>query len=77
MTCNCHSHNGLLTAKGLAEAAQQTSLEGLAPRGELEYLDKVGSVSGLRRDEITMIFHEETINEQYQRFLDSELGELV
>ena len=45
--CSCRSHGGFLTAKGLAETAQQTSLEGLAPRGEFEYIDKVGSVSGL------------------------------
>jgi len=47
-----HGRNGFLTAKGLAEAAQRLSLEGLAPRGDSEYVDRVGSVSGLRRDEI-------------------------
>ena len=69
MNCGCHSHNGLLTATG-RQAAQQLSLEGLAPRGVHEYLDKVGSVSALRRDEITMEFHEDIINEQYRRFLN-------
>ena len=43
--CTCHSHSGFLTAAGLAAVAQRTSLEGLAPRGELEYVDKVVSVS--------------------------------
>ncbi len=47
MRCNCRSHGSFLTAKGLKEAAQRFSLEGLAPRGDHEYLDKVGSVSGL------------------------------
>ena len=42
--CSCHSHSGFLTRRGIL-VAQQTSLEGLAPRGEGEYVDKVGSVS--------------------------------
>ncbi len=45
--CECRSHNGFLTAKGLEETAQRLSLEGLAPRGVHGYLDKVVSVSGL------------------------------
>ena len=45
--CGCRSHNGFLTAKGLEEAAQRFSLEGLAPRGELEYVDSRVSVSAL------------------------------
>jgi len=45
--CSCHSHGGFLTAKGLAEAAQRFSLEGLAPRGDHAYVDRVGSVSAL------------------------------
>ena len=47
MTCRCTAHGSFLTAKGLAEAAQRFSLEGLAPRGEHGYLDRVGSVSAL------------------------------
>ena len=67
--CECHSHNGFqLSPSGLA---QQTSLEGLAPRGDLAYIDKVVSVSGLRRDETTMIFDDEVIEDQYRRFLDA------
>ena len=42
-----HARNGFLTAKGLKEAAQRFSLEGLAPRGDNVYLDKVGSVSAM------------------------------
>jgi len=51
-SCECSAHGSFLTAKGLAEAAQQFSLEGLAPRGEREYLDKVGSVSALVEVEV-------------------------
>jgi len=64
--CGCNSHGSFLTAKGLKEAAQRFSLEGLAPRGELEYVDKVGSVSGLRRDETHWV--DELLEEQYRRF---------
>ena len=45
--CSCSSHGTFLTAKGLEEAAQRHSLEGLAPRGVVEYVDKVVSVRGL------------------------------
>ncbi len=45
--CGCLSHNGFLTVRGYAERAQRTSLEGLAPFGECEYVDRVGSVSAL------------------------------
>ena len=71
--CGCSSHNGFLTAKGLEEAAQRSavSLEGLAVERPQLYLDKVRSVSGLRRDEIPMEFHEELIDEQYRRFLSA------
>ena len=40
-----HSRNGFLTRRGYA--AQQTSLEGLAPRGESDYVDSKVSVSAL------------------------------
>ena len=66
-----HARNGFLTKKGLAEAAERFSLEGLAPRGDLEYLDSKVSVSGLRRDENYMIFDEGVIDEQHRRFLES------
>ncbi len=49
--CGCHSHNGLLLSpEGLA----QWTREGpeLAGMVATRYLDRVGSVSGLRRDEI-------------------------
>ena len=73
MTCDCRSHNGFLTAKGLEETAQR-SLEGLEavdvgiPPG---YLDKVVSVSGARRDEVVMIFDDEVLDEQFERYSSS------
>ena len=70
MKCSCSSHGGFLTAKGLEEAAQRFSLEGLAPRGVPEYVDTVGSVSGLRRDEAVHVFDYELIDQQYRRFLN-------
>ena len=63
-----HSRNGFLTKEGYA-LAQQISLEGLVPRGDLEYLDSRVSVSGLRRDETVMIFDEGVLDEQHRRFL--------
>ena len=67
--CRCSAHNGFLTVKGLAEAAQRFSLEGLDSRRDYAYVDSVASVSGLRRDETTMIFDEGVIDEQHRRFL--------
>ena len=67
--CNCRSHGTFLTAKGLAEAAQRFSLEGLAPRGELEYVDKVGSVSALVEVEVDYR-SDQQIDNQYRRFLN-------
>ena len=76
--CRCHSHNGLLTAKGLVETAQrgvdrahELAVMGI-DRGESQlYLDKVRSVSGVRRDEILPIFPDDSqIDEQYRRFLN-------
>ena len=66
--CNCRSHNGFLTAKGLAEAAQRFSLEGLAPRGELGYLDKVGSVSALVEGEAFHVWDDALLDSQHRRF---------
>ena len=67
--CRCTSYNGFLTERGLAELAQRSSLEGLAPRGENGYLDKVGSVSATVEGEELHVFHEELIEEQHRRFL--------
>ena len=63
-----YSRNGFLTSRGLREVAQRTSLEGLAPRGEFEYVDNRVSVSGLRRDETH--WDDELLENQYRRFLN-------
>ncbi len=70
MRCSCRSHGSFLTAKGLAEAEQRFSLEGLAPRGLLEYVDKVGSVSALAEAEDSHVFDDEVLDQQYRRFLN-------
>ena len=68
MKCRCHSHNGLvLISRGVAtprEVAQQFSLEGLAPRGVLEYVDSMGSVSS-----------PEPERDLYANLLDSDIDE--
>ncbi len=67
--CSCRSHGSFLTAKGLEEAAQRFSLEGLAPWGVHAYLDRVGSVSALDEDEDLFAFCSDThLNEQDRRF---------
>ena len=65
-----HARNGFLTAKGLAEAAQRYSLEGLAPRGVHEYVDRVGSVSGLELERDLHVFDDQLLDQQYRRFLN-------
>ena len=68
-----YARNGFLTAKGLSETALRSleGLEVLAVETPFLYLDKVGSVSGLRRDEIDMIFDDGVINEQFERYSQS------
>ena len=75
--CRCHSHNGFVVGKSPKGLAQR-SLEGfdvleVAERGvdRPVILDRSGSVSGSRRDEIKMIFDEGVIDEQHRRFLDA------
>ncbi len=69
--CGCYSHSGFLTSRGLREVAQRTSLEGLVSRDDLEYVDKVVSVSGmgLGRDLYDHV-SDTQIDEQYRRFLN-------
>ena len=67
--CSCSAHGSFLTAKGLEEAAQRLSLEGLAPRGELVYVDRVGSVSALAEAEDPCVWPPDHILEaQSERF---------
>ncbi len=69
MKCDCHSHNGFLTAKGLEETAQREllSAEGLTRSGNCVMFDKVGSVSGLV--EVEGHWDHELLENQYRRFL--------
>jgi len=77
--CDCSSHNGFLTAKGLEEAEQRRlelpEFQGVDERQLSLYLDSRISVSGARRDETLCIFDDEVIDEQYRRFLDGLSGE--
>ena len=69
--CRCTSHNGFLTERGYAEVAQR-SLEGLEVDAmeSSRYVDRVVSVSGLRRDEDLYALTSDTqIDSQYRRFL--------
>ena len=70
--CGCHSHNGCITEAGLrleARLAQQYSLEGLAPRGDAEYVDRVVSVSGLELErDLFVDIPDSLILEQCERF---------
>jgi len=69
MDCRCHSHNGFrLSPEGLA----QRDLLGPELAGVVaqRYLDKVVSVSGLRRDETDHVFDDLIVDEQYRRFLN-------
>ena len=66
--CGCFSHGGFLTRLGLDRVVQQNSLEGLAPRGDSAYIDKVGSVSALVEGEGAFWPDDEVIEQQYRRF---------
>ena len=66
--CGCHSHNGFLRAKGLKEAAQQRSLEGLRPLSDLLIFDTVGSVSALGEGEEFHVWDGQLLEEQHRRF---------
>ncbi len=70
--CNCRSHNGFLTAKGLEEAAQrELELSAVDAMGTKQYLDKVGSVSGLGLGRDSHMWPpEHVLDEQHRRFLN-------
>ncbi len=63
--CGCISHDGFLTRRGY-----QSLRAPEVDKAEASlYLDKVGSVSAVRRDEAMVIFDDEVLEEQYRRFL--------
>ena len=69
-SCSCHSHDSFLTVRGYAENAQREreSLE-LAGVVASRYLDLVGSVSGLRRDETSLDWPpDKFLEDQAERF---------
>ncbi len=68
--CSCYSHGGFILGPGSSGPAQQLSLEGLAPRGVIGYLDKSGSVSALVEGEGDTHFDDALIEEQYRRFIN-------
>jgi len=69
--CECLSHNGFLTAKGLREAAQrEVVLDGVAGMDMFGYLDRVGSVSALVEVEGAH-WDDELLEEQHRRFLNA------
>ena len=72
MNCNCYSHGGFLTAKGLEEAAQrERSLAALDAMGPNMHLDQVCSVSGLELERDLYAFVSDAdIDNQHRRFLN-------
>ncbi len=76
VSCGCWSHSGFLTAKGLEETEQRgvDRAYELALVGRDGHLDKVVSVSGLRRDEgcydAFAEVSDELLEEQSERFLN-------
>ena len=70
-SCGCYSHDGFLTKAGYALVAQRrVDFPGEVDMGTLQrYLDSMGSVSGLRRDEDLYEFiSDKDIDEQARRF---------
>jgi len=74
--CQCLSHNGFLTAKGLTEAAQrEVHLDGVDGMDLFHYVDSRVSVSATERNEAPMsIFSDEVLDEQEQRYFASSRG---
>jgi len=72
MDCNCLSHNGFLTAKGLEEAEQRVvdgaEFLGVDERQLSLYLDRVGSVSALVEVEEDHVWDDRLLDEQDRRF---------
>ncbi len=66
-SCSCHSHNGLLLRRSLAQREYES--RGLDAMDMFSYLDKSGSVSGLEleRDLFANILDSD-IDEQARRF---------
>jgi len=71
--CRCHSHNGFVLRPSEEGLAQREIFrpEGVDVETGLLYIDTVGSVSGLRRDEdMFALVSDVQIDEQYRRALN-------
>ena len=70
MKCNCRSHNGFLTKLGFSELAQRRfDPSAIAGMDESEYVDKVGSVSGLELErDLYADSSDQLLLEQCERF---------
>jgi len=66
-SCSCSAHNGFLTAKGLEQAALQTSLEGLEPL-ERSRVEQVGVSESALIEPVEPIFVDDLLDQQYRRF---------
>ncbi len=75
MKCDCSSHNGFLTAKGLEETAQRRDdLPGIDAMDESCYIDTMVSVSAVVEVEgLYVDVPASLIDEQHRRFLQLEL----
>ncbi len=70
MKCGCHSHNGFqLSPEGLAQRRGYSS-ETVDMFDDVEYVDKVGSVSGLEQERNIFVFDDGLLDQQYRRFLN-------
>ena len=67
--CTCSAHGSFLTAKGLEEAAQRFSLEGLDRLRGLSEVDRVVSVRAVDRDR-DHVWDDDVIDSQHRRFLN-------
>ena len=70
MNCECRSHNGFLTAKGLEGATQRRrEIHGVDNMDMFGYIDKVSSVSGLELErDLFVDTTDEQLDEQARRF---------
>ena len=70
--CGCHSHNGFQLSRSDEGLAQRKLISAgdLTRSDDGVTLDRSGSVSGLRRDEMMLDFDDELIDNQYRRFLN-------
>ena len=65
--CSCHSHNGfILSPEGLAQ--RELKLDEVDAMESSQYLDRVGSVSGLELERNLYVHDDDYLDQQYRRF---------